>query len=183
MPKRKLSDTQLVILNAAAERKDRALLPVPKSIKAKGNALTTSLKSLLERGLASEVEGVTSDQAWRNDNDGRGIGLAITETGLQVIGVSDEKGANPKPRKARPPASEPDGSVEAPRAGTKGAKLVGMLSTQKGATIGALVGKLGWQAHTVRAAMTGLRKRGYAIGRDKRADGTTVYRIAGEASQ
>lgn len=36
----KLTDTQMVILGAAAGRKDRCLLPLPKSLKAKGTALT-----------------------------------------------------------------------------------------------------------------------------------------------
>jgi hypothetical protein len=178
----KFSDTQLVILNAAAERDDRALRPVPTSIKAKGNALTASLKSLLDRGLAEEVDGVPPEQAWRTDEDGRGVGLAITPAGLQAIGLGTDGGeepARPAGRDRKPDTAEP----AAPRAKTKGAKLVTLLSSQKGATIDALVKKLGWQAHTVRAAMTGLRKRGYAVERDKRADGTTVYRITSKASQ
>ncbi len=34
----KLSDTQLVILSAAAQRQDRAVLPLSKSLKIKGGA-------------------------------------------------------------------------------------------------------------------------------------------------
>ena len=39
-----------------------------------------------------------------------------------------------------------------------------------------LVEATGWQKHTVRAALTGLRKRGRSISRE-RADGTSRYRI------
>jgi hypothetical protein len=178
----KLSDTQLVILYAAAQRDGRTLLPVPKSVTAKGGALTSSLKSIRDRGLADEIDGVPSEQAWRSD-DGRGIGLVISEDGLRAIGLSEKEEAGAEPELSPLTPVNANGAVEAPRDGTKGAKLVSLLSGQKGATIDTLVKKLGWQPHTVRAAMTGLRERGYTIERDKRADGTTVYRIPGEASQ
>jgi len=35
----------------------------------------------------------------------------------------------------------------------------------------------GWQSHSIRAALTGLRKKGHAIERSKSAKGETVYRI------
>jgi len=35
----------------------------------------------------------------------------------------------------------------------------------------------GWQAHSVRAALTGLRKRGYTITRTRAEDGATIYAI------
>ena len=34
----------------------------------------------------------------------------------------------------------------------------------------------GWQSHSIRAALTGLRKKGLAIERSKSAKGDTVYR-------
>ncbi len=62
------------------------------------------------------------------------------------------------------------------RAGTKQAKLIDMMRTAAGATITAMGAKMGWQPHSVRAALTGLRKRGFAITREKN-DAGTVYRI------
>ncbi len=50
----KLTDSQLVILSAAAKRADGAVLPPPKSLKLKGGALTSVLKSLLKKGLVAE---------------------------------------------------------------------------------------------------------------------------------
>jgi len=38
-----------------------------------------------------------------------------------------------------------------------------MLSRKSGATLEALVDATGWLPHTTRAALTGLRKRGYTV--------------------
>ena len=64
------------------------------------------------------------------------------------------------------------------RAGTKQATLIDMMRTAAGATIAQMGAKTGWQPHSVRAALTGLRKRGFAITREKNAAGVTVYRLA-----
>ncbi len=50
----KLTDTQLVILSAAAKRRDGAVLPLPRSLKVNKAAATTVLKSLLKKGLLKE---------------------------------------------------------------------------------------------------------------------------------
>jgi hypothetical protein len=63
------------------------------------------------------------------------------------------------------------------RAGTKQATLVDMMRRPAGVTIAQMGAKTGWQPHSVRAALTGLRKRGVAINREKTDAGTTVYRI------
>ena len=63
------------------------------------------------------------------------------------------------------------------RAGTKQAKLIDMMRTAAGATITAMGAKTGWQPHSVRAALTGLRKRGIAVTRAKDDTETTIYRI------
>lgn len=55
-------------------------------------------------------------------------------------------------------------SIDAPKDGTKEARLVESL-TGKGQTLQQLSNLLAWQPHTVRAAMTRLRKRGYVIDR------------------
>ncbi len=66
------------------------------------------------------------------------------------------------------------------RAGTKQAKLVDIMRTAAGATIAQMGARTGWQPHSVRAALTGLRKRGFAINRERSDAGVTVYRIATE---
>ena len=84
-------------------------------------------------------------------------------------------------RRARPDA--PDGSRKSPRgkpAATKKARLIGLLSARHGAKAPKLCEALGWQRHTVRAALSGLRKEGYAIDVTRSVrDGVTVYRITG----
>ena len=45
----KLSDTQLVILSAAAQRADGAVLPLPEALKIKGGAVDKVLGSLKSR--------------------------------------------------------------------------------------------------------------------------------------
>ena len=49
-PMTRLSDTQLVILSAAAQRDDGAVLPLPETLKLKGGALDKVLGSLTDRG-------------------------------------------------------------------------------------------------------------------------------------
>ena len=54
-----------------------------------------------------------------------------------------------------------------------------MLAAEAGATIGELMAATGWLEHTTRAALTGLRHRGYELSRTrKEGDGASVYRIA-----
>lgn len=67
-----------------------------------------------------------------------------------------------------------------PRA-TKAAVLRKLLSRKSGADLAALQSATGWQPHSVRAALSGLRKAGYTIDRAEPAKpgGNTVYRITG----
>jgi hypothetical protein len=52
-----------------------------------------------------------------------------------------------------------------PRPGSKSQRLLDLLKTGTGASLDEMIEATGWQAHTVRAAMTGLRKRGHTIAR------------------
>lgn len=65
-----------------------------------------------------------------------------------------------------------------PKAETKIAKLIALLRRKRGATLQDMVEATGWQEHSVRAALTGLRKKGHAIERSN-AGGVTSYRITG----
>ena len=70
----------------------------------------------------------------------------------------------------------------APRGGSKLARIIALLERDRGATIEELIAATGWLAHTTRAALTGLRKRGYAVAIDRSGDNRgSFYRIpAGE---
>jgi hypothetical protein len=52
-----------------------------------------------------------------------------------------------------------------------------MLCAKKGATLDALVGATGWLPHTTRAALTGLRRRGFSIERTRAEGSDSIYRI------
>ncbi len=65
----------------------------------------------------------------------------------------------------------------APRAHSKTDRLMTLLRTGTGASLEEMIEATGWQAHTVRAAMTGLRKRGFEIKRHVEGN-TTVWSVA-----
>src|SRR5271166_2959443 len=67
----------------------------------------------------------------------------------------------------------------APRDGSKLALMIDLLRRADGASIVDLTQATGWLAHTTRAAITGLRKRGYAVIRERIGAGESVYQISG----
>ena len=54
-------------------------------------------------------------------------------------------------------------------------QLAALLVRDEGATLAQMIALTGWLPHTTRAALTGLRKSGYAIDSDK-VDGLRTYR-------
>ena len=64
---------------------------------------------------------------------------------------------------------------------TKSAMLRKMLQARAGAGLSRLCEATGWQPHSVRAALSGLRKAGYAIERQdpKKPGSEAIYRITG----
>lgn len=52
-----------------------------------------------------------------------------------------------------------------------------LLAKAAGASIAEIGAATGWQPHSCRAFLTGLKKKGRVIERSKRKDGTTIYRI------
>jgi DNA-binding MarR family transcriptional regulator len=61
----KLTDSQLVILSAAASHDDHALLPFPKSLKLNKGALTAVINSLIKNGLVREQRVERDQMPWR----------------------------------------------------------------------------------------------------------------------
>ena len=86
--------------------------------------------------------------------------------------------SNSKTRSPRPLTAEPTRSPQHPRDGSKQALLVELLSRPEGASLDDLVGATGWLPHTTRAALTGIRRRGYPIERITADDGWSRYRVA-----
>lgn len=167
----RLTDTQLVILSAAAGRESHAVLPLPKSLKANKGA-TRVLKGLIKKGLIEETPAAPGDEHWRKDEAGRKIALTISDAGLAAL--DGEPAARPSKRARN---HRRDASKEKAPSGKAGT-ILGLLSRPKGAKINELQKATGWQAHSIRAALTGLRKRGIAITRSQ-DDGVTVYQADG----
>ena len=63
------------------------------------------------------------------------------------------------------------------KATTKAAMVTKILSREKGATLPEMSKTTGWQPHSCRAFLTGLRKKG-SILKEQRSDGQLAYRIA-----
>ena len=67
---------------------------------------------------------------------------------------------------------------KAPKAGGKLSNLLHLMRRKEGATIADLQDATGWQPHSVRAALTGIRKQGVEIARSKNGDDVTIYTAA-----
>ena len=86
----KLTDTQLVILSAAANREDRTVLPLPKSLRMNKAAGARVLKSLVKHVLIAERPALQADTVWRESEDGQRSALTITNAGLQALGTEPD---------------------------------------------------------------------------------------------
>ena len=101
-------------------------------------------------------------------------------------------------RQARPPKSGATSKADLPPAietatdaasnaapikqASKQSQLAALVLRDEGATLDQMIKLTGWLPHTTRAALTGLKKNGYAISSDK-VDGVRTYRaVAPEAA-
>lgn len=176
----KLSDTQLVILSAAVQRGDGAILPLPKSIKARGAALTKLIDALKRNGLIAALP--------QEPGSPMEPILVITAAGREAIGA-DATETPPSPDTAEPGVDTARGgqlpaqssAADSARAGTKLARVVDLLRTETGATLAEIVEATGWQAHSVRGAISGTlkKKHGLTVTSEKIDGRGRVYRIAG----
>ena len=183
-PMTKLSDTQLVILTAAAQRADLSVLPLPETLKLKGGALTKVMDSLRNKGLVRVIE-----------TDGRPQRVVLTSEGMAAIGVEREdegrttapaeadtgptpadagtavqsagpaaeadSAATPAKRKAKAAKRGKAAPAEKPtqRTGTKQALMIDLLKRPEGATVEQIAEATGWQHHTIRGAISGALKK------------------------
>jgi|SRR3954447_11013429 len=173
----KLTYTQLIVLSKAAAR-EGGLATVPNKInKAAASKVGASL---VARKLMREVRAKPGMPIWREDEDDRPISLVITRAGRGAIGVDEDEeaseGKGTAGAEGKGPVRIPPTGV--PRAGSKQALVLDMLSARGGTTLEAVSEATGRLSHTTRAALTGLRKRGYAIVREGREGKTSIYRIA-----
>jgi Protein of unknown function (DUF3489) len=200
-----MSEAQRLVLRAAAARADRLVQP---PTNARGAAATAIAGKLIGAGWAKEMRALNGAPIWRRDAaSGSVFTLKLTAKGLEAVAGSSEESSGPAkasvtvvPEKTaskrssrqtehlpavRTAGSSDDIQIEgaatgarAPRAGSKLGSVLDMLSAEAGATIGELMAATGWLEHSTRAALTGLRRRGYGLSLAKRErDGASVYRI------
>ena len=65
---------------------------------------------------------------------------------------------------------------------TKRAQIIAMLSREEGASLDDLMAATGWLPHTTRAALSGLRQKGYCLDRTQREAGLGLPHRAGAES-
>ncbi|MBB4152743.1 hypothetical protein GGQ80_000619 [Sphingomonas jinjuensis] len=168
-----LTDTQRILLSAASQRKSGSIRPTHGSLKPGGGA-AKSIVSLIRHGLVEERETIDQAEVNRTDGDVR-YGAYITAAGLAAIGIDEEGEALP----GHTPVSLPE-IVDVEKAPTKIAQVLELLAQPDGVLLPDLMEATGWLPHTIRAAITGLRKKRHSIQRIK-CDGVTGYRLLSAA--
>ena len=186
-----LSETKLVILSTSAQRANGAVLPLSASLGLNKSTVTSTLKALIKSNLIAERQAIRGDEAWRETEDDRWA-LFITEAGLAAIGVDDgsavqvplETSADSKKKRrvSRKSGASDDKQVSA-KPGTKLGLLFDLLKRKHGATIAEIIEATGWQAHSVRGAISGSikKKLGQQVDIAVEEGRGRVYRIIGVA--
>jgi len=161
-----LDDTQLILLSRASQRADHGL-----ETDTKNEAHAKAVRTLLRRKLLQAVPRTGDLPLWRTGKDDAPQSLVLTPAGLEALEGTEKPAAAPAkaPRRAKPSTKQATKAQPA----SKNAKVVALLQRSKGATVAELMKATGWQPHTVRAALTGLRKKGMAVERT----GQGTYRI------
>lgn len=157
-----LTDTQIAVLKAAVGRPNGNIEPLPPTLR--GRARTKVIDGLLARGLVAESEG----------------SHRLTDAGYAAVGKR-----SPAPKDVQkmdsPDALQKLGATSRTiRPDTKLAAIIEAMRHPGGATIAQIMAVTGWQAHTVRGAISGMvRKRlGFEVVTEKGANGQRGYRIA-----
>ena len=171
-----LNDTQLLVLSAASQHADGLLVP-PERLR--GAALHRFGDKLIELQLATECAVGPHGPIWQQSDERGRIGLMISAAGLAAIGLeADESTAEPEPPPAA--ANSPSATV-APRSGSKISIVLELLQRPEGASIDEIIAATQWLPHTIRAALTGLRKRGHVV-ELRRGEGNRAAYHAGVSS-
>lgn len=157
-----LIDLELILLSSASRRKGGYVHPLTKAAGDDVTRIETALHNLITLELLAETPSRDARQCWE-ERDGERIGLTITPQGR--LAINDEAPAE----KGNPPARS---------ASTKIDQVLTLLRREQGASLDELIAATGWLPHTTRAALTGLRKKGYVIGKEKVED-VSRYSIGG----
>src|SRR5262249_23724052 len=133
------------------------------------------VERLCKQKLAEERWGINGAPEWRRDEEGRPLGLFITNAGLLALGVEGTEEKKPYQAAASMPQQRKTAAAKPRRKTSKrscaGSKqgvapsrskrdlVIQMLRRQSGVTIEAISAKTGWQPHSVRGFFSGLVKK------------------------
>jgi len=104
--------------------------------------------------------------------------MAKTSKKAPTAGASARKTRKSRPSVPKPAAAtypEVPAVAVLPKAPSKQQQLAALVIRDEGATLEQMIAVTGWLPHTTRAALTGLKKKGYVISSDK-VDGVRTYR-------
>ena len=198
MAKTNLTDAQRVILAAATSRESGLVLPLPSSLGDNRGTLGVILKSLLTRDLIIERPILPDEELWRDTAELGRTTLVISVEGLKLMGIdpvehivheSDgtvlvdetrETAVTGRLGGEATPEAPAIKTTKLPKSGSKLDALISALTRNDGATIPDLMKTTGWQAHSVRGAISGnLKKKLQLEVTSEMIDGRgRVYRIA-----
>ena len=82
----KLTDAQLVMMSAAAQREDRCLA-APETMK--GAVVSKAGAKLVKLGFARDIDAKPGTPLWRRDETGRSFALKLTAAGLKAMAVDE----------------------------------------------------------------------------------------------
>jgi hypothetical protein len=155
---------------------------------------------LCKRKLAETRRTINGAPEWRRDEEGRPLGLFITNGGLLALGLDDTETKAPAqaaasmPRQRKMAAVRPRGKARKARPAStkrraapshsKQELVIQMLRRQSGVTIEDIIAKTGWQPHSVRGFFSGLVKKKLKLPlvSEVSKDGVRRYHIAPIAS-
>jgi hypothetical protein len=204
----KLTDTQLIVLSSAAQH-DEGLATRPANLNAAAAMKVASslIEKALVREIRAKADapvwhenddgrfalkitkagreaiGVDDEEGQQPASSSampdaskpkkRGSKAAAKKVAAKTAGASTK-------RARQKTAGEVDSSSRQIRAGSKQATIVKLMSRPKGAILDEMIEVTDWLPHTTRAALTGLRKRGFAPERINDEAKGSVYRIKSE---
>ena len=201
----KLNDAQLVLLSAAAQRDDHCLVATPNlrggaAQKVAKKLIAASLVREIKAKTGAPVWGRDEEtaQSFALKLTAAGLkAIAVDDDAMEEEPADLAQRGTEARRKAAPASdlahqdlnkvclsggedsrggSRQPGAPSAPRSGSKTAQIIDLLRRDQGATLGELIAATRPLPHTTRAALTGLRKRGYEVARS-RLDRVTRYKI------